>query len=253
MSLSEHFTTEHLHPIDIVEHLAEHHDWDFDRIADELEIVGSHGMSGIERFLMGSVSQAVLEYAPCSVLIVRQPQGAQGAEAAHADAGSPQLSGTADRPLRLLLTATRAPAVSFSPMRRATIAVVAILASLAIPSFLAWLPNYRLRSGAEEIQSTLQFARLTAIKENATVKVEFNTANETYQASVQKPLEPARIFRKGRMPAGVDIFSVFIFNAAEIQINIIQLSEYLSRCIGYFPAHGQNVLNCFTAGMWFIT
>ena len=35
MSLSEHFTTEHLHPIDIVEHLAEHHDWDFDRVADD--------------------------------------------------------------------------------------------------------------------------------------------------------------------------------------------------------------------------
>ena len=35
MSLSEHFTTEDLHPIDIVEHLAEHHDWDFDRVADD--------------------------------------------------------------------------------------------------------------------------------------------------------------------------------------------------------------------------
>jgi hypothetical protein len=35
MALSEHFLTEDLHPIDIVEHLAEHHDWDFDRIADD--------------------------------------------------------------------------------------------------------------------------------------------------------------------------------------------------------------------------
>ena len=35
MSLSEHFTSEDLHPIDIVEHLAEHHDWDFDRVADD--------------------------------------------------------------------------------------------------------------------------------------------------------------------------------------------------------------------------
>ncbi len=35
MSLSEHFTTEDLHPIDIVEHIAEHHDWDFDRVADD--------------------------------------------------------------------------------------------------------------------------------------------------------------------------------------------------------------------------
>ncbi|MCT4611217.1 MAG: YbjN domain-containing protein [Pelagimonas sp.] len=35
MALSEHYLEEELHPIDIVEHLATHHDWDFDRIADD--------------------------------------------------------------------------------------------------------------------------------------------------------------------------------------------------------------------------
>ena len=36
MSLSEQFqSTEDLHPIDIVETLAEHHEWDFDRITDD--------------------------------------------------------------------------------------------------------------------------------------------------------------------------------------------------------------------------
>ena len=35
MSLSEQFLTEDIHPIDIVEHLAEHHEWDFDRVADD--------------------------------------------------------------------------------------------------------------------------------------------------------------------------------------------------------------------------
>lgn len=35
MALSEQFLEEDIHPIDIVEHLAEHHDWDFDRIADD--------------------------------------------------------------------------------------------------------------------------------------------------------------------------------------------------------------------------
>ena len=83
-----------------------------------------------------------------------------------------------------------------------TIAVIAILASLAIPNFIAWLPNYRLQSGAEEIQSTLQLARVTAIKENATATVSFDTANETYRASVG-----GQTIRGGRMPAGIDIFS----------------------------------------------
>ena len=85
-----------------------------------------------------------------------------------------------------------------------TIAVIAILASLAIPNFIAWLPNYRLRSGAEEIQSTLQFARLTAIKRNATATVSFDIANETYRASVG-----GQAIRGGRMPAGIDINSAF--------------------------------------------
>lgn len=35
MALSEQFYQDDLHPIDIVENLAEHHDWDFDRIGDD--------------------------------------------------------------------------------------------------------------------------------------------------------------------------------------------------------------------------
>ena len=35
MALSEHFLEEDIHPIDIVEHIAEHHDWDFDRLGDD--------------------------------------------------------------------------------------------------------------------------------------------------------------------------------------------------------------------------
>ena len=35
MALSEQFLDSEIHPIDIVEHLAEHHDWDFDRIGDD--------------------------------------------------------------------------------------------------------------------------------------------------------------------------------------------------------------------------
>jgi len=36
MSLTEDFLhPEELHPIDLVEHIAEHHDWDFDRVTDD--------------------------------------------------------------------------------------------------------------------------------------------------------------------------------------------------------------------------
>ena len=39
----------------------------------ELIVVGSHGRRGLQRFLLGSVSQAVALHAPCSVEIVRAP------------------------------------------------------------------------------------------------------------------------------------------------------------------------------------
>lgn len=35
MALSEQFFDDDMHPIDIVEHIAEHRDWQFDRIADD--------------------------------------------------------------------------------------------------------------------------------------------------------------------------------------------------------------------------
>jgi hypothetical protein len=35
MALTEHFYEDEVHPIDIVEHIAEHHEWEFDRIADD--------------------------------------------------------------------------------------------------------------------------------------------------------------------------------------------------------------------------
>jgi nucleotide-binding universal stress UspA family protein len=51
-----------------------------DILLDEIEqwpadllIVGSHGRHGFSRFLLGSVSMALLSQAPCSVLIVKMP------------------------------------------------------------------------------------------------------------------------------------------------------------------------------------
>ena len=45
--------------------------WDADLI-----VIGAHGADALERFLIGSVSDAVARHAPCSVQIVRQAEGA---------------------------------------------------------------------------------------------------------------------------------------------------------------------------------
>lgn len=40
----------------------------------DLIVMGSHGRKGLERFFLGSVSEAVARYAHCSVQIVRMPK-----------------------------------------------------------------------------------------------------------------------------------------------------------------------------------
>jgi nucleotide-binding universal stress UspA family protein len=45
-----------------------------DRLGAELVIVGTHGRTGLRRLLLGSVAEAVVRRAPCSVLVVR-PDG----------------------------------------------------------------------------------------------------------------------------------------------------------------------------------
>ena len=42
----------------------------------DLIVMGSHGRRGLERFLMGSVSDGVARHAPCSVLIARKRSAA---------------------------------------------------------------------------------------------------------------------------------------------------------------------------------
>ena len=40
----------------------------------DLIVVGSHGYTGVKRLLLGSVAQAVVDHAPCSVEVVHQKQ-----------------------------------------------------------------------------------------------------------------------------------------------------------------------------------
>jgi nucleotide-binding universal stress UspA family protein len=46
----------------------------------DLVVMGTHGRTGLERLLMGSVAEKVLRDAPCSVLVVKLPRGIPVAE-----------------------------------------------------------------------------------------------------------------------------------------------------------------------------
>jgi nucleotide-binding universal stress UspA family protein len=49
------------------------------KLGADLIVVGAHGMGAVERFLLGSVSRALLRHAHCSVEIVRQATAGGGA------------------------------------------------------------------------------------------------------------------------------------------------------------------------------
>jgi nucleotide-binding universal stress UspA family protein len=56
----------------------------------DLIVMGTHGRTGLERMLMGSVAEKVMRDAKCSVLVVKLPRGVSAsAPAATALAGSP--------------------------------------------------------------------------------------------------------------------------------------------------------------------
>jgi len=40
----------------------------------DLLVVGSHGRTGLDRLVMGSVASHVMSHAPCSVLVVKRPR-----------------------------------------------------------------------------------------------------------------------------------------------------------------------------------
>lgn len=54
-----------------------------------------------------------------------------------------------------------------------TIVILAILLTIAIPGFARWLPNYRLRGASRDLYSTLQLAKMTAVKDHSNCGVLF--------------------------------------------------------------------------------
>jgi nucleotide-binding universal stress UspA family protein len=51
----------------------------------DLVVMGTHGRTGVERMLLGSVAEQVLRDAPCSVLVVKLPRGIPAVEQPHVE------------------------------------------------------------------------------------------------------------------------------------------------------------------------
>ncbi len=66
------------------------------------------------------------------------------------------------------------------------IAILAILAAIALPSYTQMIQNSRIRTAAESIQNGLQMARAEAVKRNAKVKFQLNADSSWVVCEVAK-------------------------------------------------------------------
>jgi len=60
------------------------------------------------------------------------------------------------------------------------LAILAVLASVAIPSLLNWLPDMRLKAAARDLYSNMQKMRIKAIKSNSGTAIQFFPATNSY-------------------------------------------------------------------------
>ena len=80
------------------------------------------------------------------------------------------------------------------------IGIVGILSAIAIPSYFQWLPRHRVGNAARTVMSTLEFARINAVKTNADVAVIFDWANERLTVD-----SGGTTLRTRQMPNDVDL------------------------------------------------
>jgi|APLow6443716910_1056828.scaffolds.fasta_scaffold112982_1 prepilin-type N-terminal cleavage/methylation domain-containing protein len=59
-------------------------------------------------------------------------------------------------------------------------AIVAIAATFAVPNIVGWRAKQRFLSAASDVHEAVKIARASAIKENATFSVQFDTANRRF-------------------------------------------------------------------------
>lgn len=51
--------------------------------------------------------------------------------------------------------------------------MISVVSAIAFPSFMKWLPNYRLKAAVRDLYSNMQKARMEAVKTNQNVLIEF--------------------------------------------------------------------------------
>lgn len=98
------------------------------------------------------------------------------------------------------------------------IAIIGILMAIAVPNYITHRNNQQVSRAAREIYSTLQSAKMTAIRENNPINVLFAPGAGTYQVfrdtNADNVVDAGEEISTGQMPPGVTMQSATFAGAA---------------------------------------
>lgn len=100
------------------------------------------------------------------------------------------------------------------------ICLISMLTAIAVPSFIQWLPNYRLKAAVRDLYSDMQKARMEAVKTNRNVFITFvsggyNAAGQVGSYQVFVDVDANGLFNAGdrtlaqkNMPKNVSLYQI---------------------------------------------
>jgi type IV fimbrial biogenesis protein FimT len=95
------------------------------------------------------------------------------------------------------------------------IAIISILSAIAVPNFIGWLAKRKVGTGARDVLSTIEVARIRAVRQRISVGIEFQADNMSYRvwlddgsggggiADDASLNGTERIILNNRLPAGI--------------------------------------------------
>ena len=67
-----------------------------------------------------------------------------------------------------------------------SLSIIALMATIAIPTYISWLPRHRLQTSVRQIYDDLNLAKMTAVRTNIVAVAIFYPASNTYSIFLDK-------------------------------------------------------------------
>ena len=137
--------------------------------------------------------------------------------------------------------------------------IIIIIVGISIPTFTIFIPNYRLKSAAQDLYGHMQTAKIEAIKKNGVTKMTFNTTNGTYKKADEDIIDLKKEY-KGSVSYGRPDGTAYAtydgsppelkFNSRGMTTNDSKGAVYLTNVKGNYYMVGTNPTGAILLRKW---